>query len=60
MKKLVAREFIVNGTEKQLDVGDRYSYFEDPETGKYYRPISGFTIEGDEDLSLRFVWVPEE
>ena len=58
MKKLVVKEFTVTeedkSQERELQPGDKYSYFEDPETGKCYRPVEGFTVTG-EDLSDRFV-----
>lgn len=33
--------------------------FQDPETGRYYYPIEGFTVTGD-DLSDRFKEIEEE
>ena len=57
MKKLVVEEFTVTGKARDLEIGEKYSYFKDPETGKYYRPIEGFTVTADEDgdLSDRFI-----
>jgi len=60
MKKLVVEEFVVSEKDykdgRMLKVGERYSYFQDPETGKFYRPIEGFIVTGD-DLTDRFVEV---
>jgi len=60
MKKLIVEEFTVNGTERNLEIGEKYSYFKDPETGKYYRPTEGFIVESDSDLNDRFVEVKEK
>ncbi len=60
MKKLVAVEFVVDENSRQLELGEKYSHFQDPETGKYYRPAPGFTVEGDADLNDRFIEVPAE
>jgi len=57
MKKLVVEEFTVDGTERNLEIGEKYSYFKDLETGKYYRPVDGFTVVSKEDLENRFVEV---
>jgi hypothetical protein len=54
IKKLVVKEFTVTEKSEQLAVGERYSYFYDPETGKYYRPTEGFTVNG-ENLEDMFV-----
>ena len=59
IKKLIVEEFTVDGTEGSFEIGEKYSYFKDPETGKYYRPLEGFTITG-EDLSDRFIEVSIE
>lgn len=56
IKKLVVQEFEVQESSEQLPAGDKFSYFVDPETGKYYRPVDGFTVTG-EDLSDRFIEV---
>lgn len=56
MKELIAEEFTKDGTEEELEIGDRYSYFKDPITGKYYRPVEGFTVTG-ENLDDRFIEV---
>ncbi len=58
MKKLVAVEFVVDEKSVQMKPGEKYSYFQDPETGKYYRPAPGFAVEDDADLSDRFIEVP--
>jgi len=58
VKKLIAREFVATKEAavrltNAVNEGEwRYSYFEDPETGKFYRANDGFTITGDdiEDL----------
>jgi len=55
IKKLEVVEF----TEKEertftYKPGYKYTHFLDPLTGKYYRPIEGFTVEG-ENLEDRFV-----
>jgi len=60
MKKLVAVEFVVDEKSVNLKPGERYSHFQDPETGKYYRPQPGLTVESDGDLSDRFIEVPVE
>jgi hypothetical protein len=60
MKKLVVVEFTVDEKSQDLDLGDRYSYFQDPKTGKYYRPAAGFVVKSDKDLSDRFIEVPAE
>jgi len=62
IKKLIVKEFTitekqVNNPKAQLLLGDKYSYFEDPKTGKCYRPIGGFTVTSDTDLMDRFVEV---
>ena len=54
VKKLVVEEFEV-APEQKVEVaqpGYKYSFFKDPETGKYYRPKSTFTVTGEnlEDL----------
>ena len=64
MRCLVAREFTVQQEdvekpERRLAVGEKYVYFEDTDTGKYYRPVEGFRVEavGPVELSDRFVEV---
>jgi len=56
MKELIVEEFTVDGTEESLEIGDQYSYFKDPATGKYYRPAKGFTVTG-KNLDDRFIEV---
>lgn len=62
INRLVVEEFdAVEGDEQRLITviekgGYKYSWFKDPETGKYYRPIEGFIVTGT-DLSDRFVEV---
>ena len=55
IKKLVVEELEVKDGEQEASknkVGFKYSYFVDPETGKYYRPKSTYTVTGErlEDL----------
>lgn len=53
IKKLIVEEFEVgNEPVEPAQKGFRYSYFKDPETGKYYRPKESFTVTGEnlEDL----------
>ena len=61
IKKLIVREFIVDEGDKdrQLEIGERYTYFQDPDTGKFYQPVEGFTViaEDSGDLSDRFIEV---
>ena len=59
MKKLIVKEFVIDGTEERRKIGEKYSFFQDPETGKYYEPVEGFTVESDIDLSDRFREVPD-
>jgi len=59
IKELVVVEFTSAADDKQLEIGDKYSYFQDPKTKKYYRPIEGFCVKG-KDLSDRFIEVPAE
>lgn len=58
MKKLVAKEFEVKaGVEPVAQpIGLKYTYLVDPETGKFYRPVNGWTVTG-ENLSEMFVEV---
>lgn len=59
IKKLVAKEFEVTESDlsNQLQVGEKYTYLVDPETGKYYRPIDGWEVAatGDTDLADLFI-----
>jgi hypothetical protein len=63
IKRLVAREFTVTEDQlqpgKRMEPGDKYTYLEDPETGKFYRPIDGWEVAatGDTDLASMFVEV---
>jgi len=58
LKKLTVVEFVVTQEDlaepRLLAAGDVYTYFRDEESGKYYRPVDGFTVTG-EDLSDRFI-----
>lgn len=62
IKTLVSKEFVANEEDvaRLSDVVKisqwKYSYFEDPETGKLYRPGADFTVKG-EDLEDMFVEV---
>lgn len=51
IKKLVATEYTVSkemmSPEHSLQVGDKFSYFYDEETGKVYRLKDGYTVTGD-------------
>ena len=50
MKELIVEEFVVREEDKsRVYIGQKYSYFKDPETGKYYRPPTKFHIKGDLD-----------
>lgn len=66
IKKLINKEFVgnmedVNRAEKVVESegGWKYTYFEDPVTGKLYRPVKDFTIEG-EDLTIDFVEIERD
>jgi hypothetical protein len=53
IKKLVVEEFEVGEEPPEVaKKGYKYSYFKDPETGKFYRPKSTFEVTGEnlEDL----------
>ena len=55
IKKLIVKEFQTKKEEVlTIKTGYSYSYFQDPETGKYYRPKPGFVITG-EDLQEKFI-----
>lgn len=62
IKKLIVKEFEVDKCDvsekigKWWEVGEKYSYFVDPETGKHYRPRETFEVTGD-DLEQLFVEV---
>lgn len=48
LKKLVVIECEVTEPENHTyEPGEKYSYFQDPETGKFYRPKPEFTVTGD-------------
>jgi len=60
MKKVIVKEFTVQpGDAERLRIGEKYSCFVDPETGRYYRPVDGFEVHGD-DLSDRFIEISED
>ena len=55
MKKLIVVENVIEEEEVftyKFNPGYRWTYFQDPETGKVYEPKSTFVVEGDnlEDL----------
>ena len=53
IKKLVVEEFEVGEEPPEVaEKGYKYSYFKDPETGRFYRPKSSFEVTGEnlEDL----------
>lgn len=52
--KLLVKEFVIpeDNSVKLPQPGFKYSYFFDPETGKYYRPKSTFEVTGDDLLTL--------
>ena len=59
MKKLVAVEIeLKEDVTEEYKKGEKYSYFQDPETKKWYRPADGFTVTSESDLSDRFIEVP--
>jgi hypothetical protein len=61
IKKLVVDEYeVLPGQEAvTYEVGYKYSYFVDQETGKHYRPKRGFSVTGD-DLENLFEEVKEK
>jgi hypothetical protein len=60
LKRLVVKEFV---TSEDMVVkyrnGHKYSYFQDPETGKYYEPLDGYTVTG-KDLAGLFREVTDD
>ena len=55
LKKLVAQEVVCeNRTSYVAEIGHKYTVFEDPVTGKFYRPVDGFTVTGN-NLEDRFI-----
>lgn len=57
--KLVVKEFMIGESVEQAPVGYKYSYFFDPQTGKWYRPKQSFVVEGD-NLEELFEEIPTE
>jgi hypothetical protein len=63
INKLIVEEFEITKEMCEMKVGDfykvgaKYSYFKDPKTGRYYRPVDGFYVVSSHDLSDRFVEV---
>jgi len=49
MNKLVAVKFVVDkaSAKNGWKVGDEYTYFQDPDSKKYYMPKEGFTVTGE-------------
>lgn len=58
IKKLIVKEFEATGKEPKAKQGFRFSYFHDPETGKWYRPKPTFEVTG-ENLEELFEEVEE-
>lgn len=56
MKKLVAKEFVLTEDFCGYEKGEAYSFYQDPETKKYYRPRRGHIIIGS-DLTNHFIEV---
>ncbi|MGB1270431.1 MAG: hypothetical protein ACPG5T_00010 [Endozoicomonas sp.] len=62
MKTLIVEEFEITEelSQEQLkdhwNVGDKFTHFKDPETGKLYQPKKGFMVTAKDggDLSDRF------
>jgi hypothetical protein len=59
IKKLIVEEFEAKGDEPQMPAGGKYSYFKDPETGKYYNPKKTFEVTG-ENLEDLFEEIPPD
>ena len=48
IKKLVVKEIELDREEvRTYPAGHKYAYFQDPETGDYYEPLSSFEVAGD-------------
>jgi hypothetical protein len=47
IKKLIVEEFEVTKDDKPPKPGFWYSYFKDPDTGKWYRPKASFEVTGE-------------
>lgn len=48
IKKLIAKEYVCEEDKTfTYPAGYRYIYFVDPETGKHYDPIPGWTVTGE-------------
>jgi hypothetical protein len=58
IKKLVAKESFVDEGSAFPAIGSRYTYFLDEETGKWYEPVDGFKVTGD-DLETLFIEVKQ-
>ena len=54
--KLIVKEFAVDEDSGDLEIGEKYSYFYDEQTGKYYRPKNSFFVTG-KDLEDLFIEV---
>ena len=59
IKRLVAVEYEVTEETETLPAGMKYTLLVDPDTGKYYEPVPGWEVTG-EDLSTMFVEYPRE
>lgn len=58
MRQLHVKEFEVKESDAVIPVGGTYSYFQDPDTGKYYRPTEALMLSLDpEDFKEWFVEV---
>ncbi len=58
IKKLVVIEDEVTEKKTEYNKGDIFSYFQDPETGKYYRPRETFKVTGN-NLDVLFIEISE-
>ena len=49
IKKLIAVDFEVKENDKPYvhQVGTKYTYLQDPETGKFYEPLPGWEVTGE-------------
>ena len=68
MEKLIVVEFEMTEEmskkkiEEQYAVGEKYTHFQDPVTGKYYTPKEGFMVicKPSEDLLDKFEELPTD
>uniref|UniRef100_A0A6H1Z9Y0 Uncharacterized protein n=1 Tax=viral metagenome TaxID=1070528 RepID=A0A6H1Z9Y0_9ZZZZ len=52
IKKLIVKQFKVTKKDfhdptRRLQIGETYTYFQDPKTGKYYNPKKSFKVTGE-------------